>query len=66
MSILPMLCDGQLVDGDYIHLLPFCKKEYAEGYGFMSGIKQDCPSYISREKGMNGFGFYRFDADTGD
>ncbi len=32
----------------------------------MSGIKQDCPSYISREKGMNGFGFYRFDADTGD
>lgn len=32
----------------------------------MSGIKQDCPSYTSKEKGMNGFGFYESDADTGD
>lgn len=55
MSILPMLCNGQLVDGNYIHLLPFCKKEYAEGkcMAFYKTIQTKVPGFYTCPYGLS-------------
>ena len=50
-----MLCNGQLVDGNYIHLLPFCRKEYAEGKckAFYKTIRTKVPGFYTCPYGLS-------------
>ena len=55
MPILPMLREGQLIDGSYIHLLPFCKNEFAKGKckTFYATIASKKPGFYTCPYGLS-------------